>query len=746
MRVAFCRSPFVCRTLLVAVFWLSACGTACADIGTQAIGKARAMLEQLKLQPEAKEFARVANEVGPVIDEIRQADVSEEQLIKLRDILVAMRDETEKRLAGIEREGGDDESALERLYRSQVWDDISFSLAAFPYWRAWMDLELAQRIKDPGLRTQALLPASRGFRAASMQLFRPGLVYGGWLGMGYVETAQGHHDRARQIFKTLEDALSDEADSPIREAVTLELRLLEARSGSVREGSIGRKVDANEAKILRIEAFALLQDSRKTGGRPTAAAQRLKALIEAGYIDQSLVNDMMVYAQEIASVDVGPWTDLAGAEFALQYDHYYNAMQKYEAFFNRVSDPRGVNLDQYRYRWAVAAYKAEIYQPAVGILEKLLRKKDLSGDLNQAATKLLYAVYAAREAAGGSVANRKSLRVAAQRFVSQSPTDKDADAARLMIAQTSANAASAMQSLREIRSTEKLGGDVERTAYQIIARDFSERVARGGAEAAIGLARQGIAAFQRLPKEDKADPFNFAILLQMRALADPQPQDVLKALDFIDKKENTNLDIRRALIWSRLQLYDRLRDPAKVAEFVGKLASAGIPSWQMEFLFPWIADRKDVAQRLELARLAHPSAAQQPDMDRRFRSLIIEDLLTTGDHAAAYDAARDYTKQHPSSGDAWKLLARSAELMDKPFEADGAWRIITDKAVPTMTIWWEGMVNRIRIRTHSTRPEEACPLIEEMVRSEALLPEDRKADYEAVRAQARCAATTAQAE
>ncbi|MEX2480066.1 MAG: hypothetical protein WD928_04310 [Gammaproteobacteria bacterium] len=732
-------SRLVCLVFLVLAF------PGAAGAQTKALEQARALLGQLEAQPEAKEFARVAREIGPVIDEVRQADVGKADLTRLRDMLGAMREQTEKRLGSIEREAGDDESALERLYRSQVWDDLSFSLAAFPYWRAWLDLELAQRIEDPGLRTQALLPASRGFRAASMQLFRPGLVYGGWLGMGYVAAQQGRHDRARQIFKALEDALASEPDSPIRQAVTLELRLLEARSGDVRKSAVGSKIDANEAKILRIEAFALLQDSRKTGGRPSAAAERLRALIDAGYLDQSLVNDMMSYAQEIASVDVGPWTDLAGAEFALQYEHYYNAMQKYESFFNRVAAPRGVDLDHYRYRWALAAYKAEIYQPAVGILERLLRKKDLADSIDRDATKLLYATYAAREAAGGSAANRKALRGAAQRFVSHNPNDKDADTARLMIAQTSANASTALQSLGEIRQSGKLGGDVERTAYQIIARDFSSKVARGGSKAAIGLARQGISAFQKLPKADKADPFNFAILLQMRALADPNPEDVLKALDFIEKKEQTNLDIRRALIWSRLQLYDRLGDMDKVNAFVGQLADKGIPSWQMEFLYPWIADREDVGQRLELARLVHPAAAQQPGMDRRFRALIIEDLLATDDAASAYEAAREFTRKHPSSGDAWKLLARSAERVDKPFEADSAWGVITDKAVPTMAIWWEGMVSRIRIRNESTRPDEACPLLEETTRSEEFLPAEQKSAYESVRADARCPTATAAA-
>ncbi|MEQ8663693.1 MAG: hypothetical protein RLW62_22985 [Gammaproteobacteria bacterium] len=710
-----------------------------------AIAQARGYLAELERQPAAGEFARIAKAVGPVIDEVRQSDVDTAQLETLRGLLDRMREQTEKRLAGLERETNEDEAALERLYRSQAWDDISFSLAAFPYWRAWMDLEIARRIDDEGLRTQALLPALKGFRSASMQLFRPGLVYGGWLGIGYVEMAQGHNQRARQIFQTLDEALAREEDSPIRAAVQLELRLLESRTGQVKASPVGRKLDDNEAKILRIEAFALLQESRRTGGRPLLAAERLKALVENGYVDQSLLADMMTYAQELSGVDIGAYTDLAGAEFALQYDHYYNAMQKYESFFKRVDPPARLDLDYYRFRWALAAYKAQIYQPAVDVLERLLRQKNLAAETNKAATKLLYAVYAARESSGGSPANRRALREAAQRFVKQSPNDKDADAARLMIAQTAANASTALDALGDIRSANRLKGDVERTAFHIIARDFSKTIARGRTDAAIGTAKQGIRAFQKLPKADKADPFNFAILLQMRALVDENPEDVLKALDSIEKKGSNNLDIRRALAWSRLQLYDRMGDPGRVAEHIRKLAAGGIPSWQMEFIYPWIAAREDRTERLELARIAHPAAHDQPDMDRRFRNLIIGDLLELGEHEQAYDEARAYTKDHPGSGDAWQLLARAAEATDKPFEADRAWRVITDKAVPTMTVWWDGMLNRVRIRTHSTRPEEACPLLDEIARSAEHMPDGHRETYASVRDAARCPQTTAAA-
>ncbi len=721
---------------LVLVFYTS--GLYATPAGEDAIKQANSHLARLKTGPSAKDVFDIANSIGPAIDAVRSSEVTDAQLKTLQGLLEQMRRVTEQKLASIEAESQENEAALERLYRSQTWDDMSFALAAFPYWRAWIDLQIAKRIDDEGLKTQALLPAQKGFRAASMQLFRPGLVYGGWLGMGYVELEEGRSARAMEIFQNLDNALASEPDSPVRQAVQIELRLLEARTGQVKTTRKSDRVDEIEARILRVEAFALLQDSRKTGGRPWEAAVRLKKIIEAGYLDQSLVNDMMIYAQELSGVDIGIYTDLAGGEFALQYEHYYNAMQKFQSFFSNVIAPPGIDFTRYRYRWALAAYKAEIYQPAVDILEKMQRKKGLDPELDKATAKLLYAVYAAREQTSGSVANRKLLRTAAQRFVRKSPGDADADAARLMIAQTSSSASTALKSLKSIKSTKKLNGDVERTAYQIIARDFSRKIARGKTNSAKGLARDGISAFSKLPKADKADPFNFAILLQMRALIDPKPEEVLKAIEFIETKGNTNLDIRRALIWSRLQLYDRSGDMSKVRDFVRSLASNGIPSWQMEFLYPFVAERKSVGERIELARLLHPSSKDQPEMDRRFRALIIEDLLTQGESQEAYGESLVFSKEHPSSGDAWRLLAKSAEANEQPFEADRAWRVITDKAIPTMTIWWEGMFSRVRIRTNSTRPYEACPLIDEIVRSEEHMPANLKGDFEVISAAAGC--------
>jgi len=691
----------------------------------------------------ATDLFDIANKVGPFIDEIRRADPSARSLKEMKRILNDMRQKTSSKVAEIEASMGDNEGQLERLYRSQEWDDMSFALAAFPYWRAWIDLELAYREQNIGImgaeKTTALLPAEKGFRGASLQFYRPGLVYGGWLGLGYIELAKKKFERARQIFESLEVALAGE-ESPIMEVVRAELELLDARSGKVSNVTDLGLIDDDKARILRLEAFGLLKESRASGGRPLEAAKRLNALIKAGYIDQSLINDMMIYAQEISGVKVGYYTDLAGAEFALNNNHYYNAMQKYQYFFSNNIAPRKVDFSNYRYRWALSAFKAKIYQPAIDILEKLQRKKNLNQELDVASAKLLYAIYAAKEDGGSSSArNRKNLRKAARRFVRKSPNDPDADSARLLIAQTTSNAKSALRSLDQI-SSNKLKGDVGRTAFTILAKEFSRYVRRSSIKKAKGLATEGIAAFKELPKTDRSDPFYFSVVLQMRALVDPKPEDVLVAISQIEEKEPKNLDIRRALVWSRLQIYNRMGG-TNVENYIRTLASSKIPGWQMEFLYPFVDGMKNASLRLSLAKLLHPSAKSQPDMDKRIWSTIIDSMLESGLVEDAYGDAIKFTKAYPSSGDAWRLLGRSAERVDKPFEADRAWGVITKKAIPTQEVWWEGMISRARIRS-DRRMDQACSLLKKMIRSEELVPKAQKKQFGQLRSSLDCSVET----
>jgi predicted Zn-dependent protease len=136
--------------------------------------------------------------------------------------------------------------------------------------------------------------------------------------------------------------------------------------------------------------------------------------------------------------------------------------------------------------------------------------------------------------------------------------------------------------------------------------------------------------------------------------------------------------------------------------------------------------------------MVRPAVKDQPEMDRRFRAMMVETLLAQDEVARAYDEALEFAKLYPTSGDAWKMLATASEASEQPFEADRAWGVITDKAVPTMPIWWEGMLSRVRIRNDSTRPEAACSLLVELASHNQYLPSNFKDELTAVQNGARC--------
>ena len=729
------------------------------------IARVRASYDRFKTNSDASGIARAARELGPVVDEARKISLRLEQLRILRDLLEVMRVRTGQLLAGAEYKTRQNEAGLERLYRSQEWDDLGFAEASFIYWAAWIDLEIARQTLSG--KDSILARAREGFRTASLQLFRPGLFYGGWLGIACVDLEQGHFARAQQIFSKLDEALSASPDTPVNKAILLEIRLQEAHMGNTGVTGINYSIDTEQAEMLRAEVFALLERGRKEGRTLEGVTPRLRALINAGRLDQSLLGDMMTYAQEIAAIDVRPWNVLAAAEFRLQHEDYQKALKDYEAFFNEFTAYQEVNLDGFRYRWAYAAYKDGSYQAALRILEKLARRQRLTTELDKAVAKLLYTVHAARELSGAANTDRKSLHAAAQQFVNKNPDDPEADNVRLYLAHTLPGIDNSLEILGRIQSGAQFGGEVERTAFDFIAREFNARISNGQTESAVDMARQGIGAFRELPETDRKTPINLVMLLQMRALVDPDPGGLIDSLDFLDRLKNAEADEQEALIashpdpmtrslgqfvarvdpdmninhalsWSRLHLYDRVDNRVKLTEFMHSLNEGNTLKIPLELLYPWIAEREEMVQRLELAQIIHPPAAALPDMDRRLYSLIIESLLSLVDYEAAHKKALAFTRVHSNSGDAWRFLARTAELTNDPFTADKAWSVITDKTLPSTGIWWEGMLNRVRIRSGSTRPEQACPLLEILQRRTDYLPEGQKTAYETMLGNSDC--------
>lgn len=687
----------------------------CAAATGDPIADSQAMLARLSTDAPTSEFVQVARGFGTAVDAVRQGGASDMLLLELRKISDQMRDRAQQRLRAAEAEAGDDEGALEQIYESSTWDDLSFALSAFPYWRAWLDLTLAERPTQREQRDKRLWQAKRGFRAASMQIFQPSLVYGGWLGMGYIAKAEGQASRAMQIFEALKKALAADPAHPVYKMVQAEMSLMRGEkppAGALVQNTGG--MDAETAN-LHAEAMMLLQKHRaatkghETGSGAREAAERLRRIIDGGHMTMAILGDMLEYQAELAREGLSTYTDLLLAEYNFNNQQWFTAIQKYRAFFQQEPRGRGMNFDRFRYRYAVALLKSDINGDAAREAEKLLRA-GVDPEVQKAANKLAYIARARNAEVQTNDASRAALTTAAKRFVAQSPSDADADGARLILAQQSGESGAAMRYLNSVKSSGKFAGGVERTRFYVIAKDFAEAAQKDSNLDT--LARQALSAWEDLPAEEKKPAANQAFFFQLLAVTDPNPEGLLKRLELAEQKTATSgISIKRSYLWSRLKIYERIGQPQRLLADIQARAATPVESWMIEQYYPFLRRQTDLNLRLQLADALEPQLEKQPEMERRIRLQKIDDLMLAGRGDDAYSAAQQLIKDYPRAGDGYRMLARAAQQTKRLFEADNAWRIITEKVLPKQDVWWEGMLSRIDIRAGSTRPEAACELV-----------------------------------
>jgi hypothetical protein len=426
-------------------------------------------------------------------------------------------------------------------------------------------------------------------------------------------------------------------------------------------------------------------------------------------MSMAVLGDMLAYQAELAREGLGEYTDLILAEFNFNNQQWFTAIQKYRTFFQAEPRTAGLNFDRFRYRYAVALLKSDINEDAAREAERLLRK-GVEPDVQKAATKLAYIARARNAEVNTNAASRTSLATAAKRFVAQSPADADADGARLLLAQQSGETGAALRYLDSMKSTGKFAGGVEKTRFYVIAKDFARAAQTGsGLET---LARQALSAWEGLPAEEKKPAQNQAFFFQLLAVTDPNPVGLLARLQVAEQKSATaGISVRRAYFWSRLKIYERINEPARLLADIRARGAAPAESWQLEQMYLFYRRIGDAALRVSIVEALEPQLDRQPEMERRLRLQKIEDLVTLERGEDAYQQALALVKEFPRAGDAYRVLALAARHTRRLIEADNAWRIITEKVPPKQEIWWEGMLSRIDIRAGSSRPESACELL-----------------------------------
>ena len=716
------------------------------------IERARELLSSLGGAANHTRYAQVGRELGHVIDAFRSGDATMAQLATMRGLTEQLHQRTDQHLKSLESATGRDEAALETLYSSSAWDDLSFALAAFPYWGAWLDLQMSQQSDKAASKKKWLWAAKKGFRGTAVQVFRPSLVYGGWLGLGYVAIAEEEQERAVKIFESLQRALGEDSDNPLLEVVALELRILRAKSGDVVATPIGSEINDTEVQLLRSEAVTLFEHSKQAAHNKrarrareesaAAAVDRLRHLIDSGNIDRELIAIVVHYHEKIVG-DLGVLTPLVRAERAFAYGHDTIAIGQYEKHFEFANKRAQLVPEDMRFRYALSLLNAGSFHSAATNAERVLKGKNLDAQTQRAATKLAYVARVSRKA-NHTPASREALRKSAERLIRVYPDDKDADAARLTIAQTTTSSKKAHAMLNAIEAPKEMQASVRQTQFFLIARDFADAIKRADSKLA-AQAKNGIAAYKRLPKKQRELSENLALSLQMRALADPDPHAVSEAINEAEELEQLNPDSQSGILWARLECLKRIDDETTFIAFLRKLASAPLESWHLQQLYPLIKSNPEPPQRLRAAEALLTGSIADVSMARRFEAIVIEAMLSLEQNAEAYDRAKQFRTRYPKLGDAYRLVALSAAKTNRPFEADKAWRAITDKSDPRRPIWWEGMLHRVRIRGQSTRPQSACAVLLDIDAKSEFMPVELQSEIDDWRGTLNCGKSEATA-
>lgn len=667
------------------------------------VARARFIAGTLSADASPEAYARAARDFGEVVDEARNAPGQAQAVLALRELVEDMKTCTLERLRSAEAATGGGEAALEQLYRSRDWEDFGFALAAFPFWGAWLDFTLGEGQGSSPRRTALLGQAKRGFRTASMQIFQPSLVFGGWLGLAMVARAEGDAERARTILSALDEALTGVPDHPLRKVVRLELDAV----GAVAPPGTGP--GARHAAPRR-RAVALLESDPLPSGAATEAASLVRGIVREGGMDAGLWRDLLRFRAQLAAEDLSGYEALLEAELAFEQSRWAAAAEAYRRFFATAAPIPGVDPGLYRYRQAVARLEAGNAVEALRDAEQLLAGKTSDAHLRRALLKLAYVARSRATARDASARDGAALVAAARRFADAAPDDPDAAGARLLIAQATPETSRAHALLDRVGSDSRFAEQVDTARFYLLARELSQRSGEPAAALA-ELGRRGLRAWDALGASERAIEANQVQHLEFRALAGPDPRAELSAIQTATERHGVRFQPQ--LLRARLRCHERLQDPGFAA---ADLAGAAAPSagWWLETLLPWLQGHASSALRAAIGARLTPLLQEQPAAQRRITALRIEALLALGQDQEAYAEARAFVAAHPASGEAYRALAQAATVRDRPYEADEAWAVITGRTPPDQTAWWEGMFARIELRLASTRPEAACALVAEV--------------------------------
>lgn len=676
-----------------------------------------------------KDFVVMADSYGNLVSKTRDIGGGKTDFERLIHHADKLRNRCRDKIRSLESATNEDEAQLERLYRSDIWHDINYSLSAFSYWQAWAMLGIAHSKAGERDQVSWLNKAESGFQASSVRILYPGIVYGSWLGMGYVAAARGDEELAEKRFQRLVQALVSDPENPVRKIADSELTVLAIRRGEIQpiEAVKDGPLTPSIANVYLEEAFALLQQHRDTGAGAIGAGARLKRLIADGYLNSALVARIMSFRDEIVGQDLGTFSLYIDTEFAYAYRQYDTAVLKYRDFQRQGGLKMLINLHTLQYHYAVALLKIEQFHDAYVVVETLRNESDLPGGVIEALPKLSFLIAQSLYQQKNSDKNRARVLQAGDYFLTKSPNDPDVGSIHLALGQLSFDPDRAKYHLSEAKKDSRLKGSISLSQLKRAVTEFNTATESGSVAKQQDKAKEVLRHLDELPRRVRQKLWVQAVRLQMRAVLNQDLAGVLGAIEAIyrdaEKDQKVQLDgnVRQVLLWTKLRALDKT-DQAQLRLFITALAIKGqggsnMDSATQKEIYRFLIEkerREEFAQLIPLAEALYPALAGQTHDQRQLRLLQIRAATKVGRGADAFDMAKAMVEAFPNSGDAWTAYAESAEAIADTFTAERAWAKISGAQPDGSPHWRKAMNHRIELLAQfADRTQELCAVLVE---------------------------------
>lgn len=680
----------------------------------------------------AKDFVLIADTFGNIVSQTRELGGAMADFERLINQSNDLRKRCRDKVRDLEGSTGESEVGLEKLYRSDIWHDINYSLSALGYWKGWALLGIAHSKEGERDHISWLNKAENAFQKSSVRILFPGIVYGSWLGMAYVSMAGGDEALAEKRFRRLVQALVRDQDNPVRKIAETELTVLAIRRGELLPASEMKDTPLipDMASVYLEEAFALLRKHRETGTGAIAAAVRLKQLIADGYLNNALLGRIMSYRDEIAGRDIGLLSLYMDVEYAYRYQRYNTAVLKYRAFEKNGGLDMLINLRTLQYHYTVALLKILQYHDALAMADYLRLQSDLPQPVNTALPKLSFLIAQALHEQKGNNRNRTRLLNAAEYFLVKSADDADIASAHLILAQLSFNPEKARRHLAIAKRDSKLKGSINLAQLKRAITAFNKAVENGSEARRKREAEQVLSRLKELPRHIRKKMWVRAVTLQMRTVLEQDINGVLSEIEQIyeaarvDKKIQLGANVRQVLLWTKLRALDKLSQPQLVS-FIGDMATAnsqasGIDSFAVREVYRFLIEKERLGQFAQLSALIevfYPALSGQTQDQRQLRLLQIRVATAIGQPDRAFEIAKAMTQEFGNSGDAWMAYANTAEATGNTFTAERAWSRITGAQPDGAPRWREAMAHRIELLHQlGDRNDDLCNVIGQALR------------------------------